>query len=827
MEALQYMYTSWREFGYNVFKRSAGITDQDLPLIFKGIKYVAPTDLPLTSESDELERLYPVNFTSFKVNDKTCIARVNYLGKDDSGRFGNYFAHALLFSEACDFYPIDLAFEEIWKKRLTDEERQMDKGPHDIEPLFQLPYGKGMSYDELSTFMEVQGEDKYQKLINAFLYAKSSKRKLVIYDTQENIPMWLGLLTHSFPLSIARDITFLTYVGDFLQSQTDIFTIPPTGCSFNYEAEIKNGRMVVLDFLHEAYSPNITETQIAEYLSLGWAYSQDSINEFFEFIECLTNMPEFKDLASLGDLFLALRNGEIHDDQYEELIHQAEVLGQPFIIAQMCDVLYSALDNDEKTLNESDRLCSIVFLVKHEKTRSGSVCSIANDYLVEKMGMCDNSELNRILSAILDGEKGKSILQYSADPIIENAIVSKANQASPTTCSRYVCYILECEYSTSHHPDILGNDAIISLLQKMGQSDLSILNLAATRLMTDPYQYSGLIVCVCKALGIQYATNLVKAAFQTNSKEWQQKTTSYLSSNPVSAPVVMHLLYDMPLKPKERRESFWNLYNQQKSRGTSQDLLCQYLFDYIQHINSNDMASEAIDILDHVSPDYMDSRVLSSLASILDQCEYRQLVGNDKGQINSLVNAIQGKRISFPKGSLFIFCQVNNLSKQRELGTKLSAALRATGLRCEVLEKKEYEVLMKQLMPILLPWLLDSEDLIALGEVTYRSKGMNAMADEFIDQLHIMAKHLEKYYSAVMCPLVYKVTYPNSTLALQVLDKPLVAFYSKMNENVLNDMLRSARLITIDKTTNPFLKEVTERRENSFGNKMRSLFGKK
>ena len=103
MEALQYIYTSWKngdstEKGYMIYSRSEGISESECTAIKDAMQYLAPKELTLTPTPQEIADIFPYAFSYFVLpTGRGCVAQSTYLGKDYSGRYGNYIIHALIF----------------------------------------------------------------------------------------------------------------------------------------------------------------------------------------------------------------------------------------------------------------------------------------------------------------------------------------------------------------------------------------------------------------------------------------------------------------------------------------------------------------------------------------------------------------------------------------------------------------------------------------------------------------------------------------------------------------------------------------------------------
>lgn len=78
-----------------ILRTSAEISQEELA---NAMQYLAPKELTLTPTPQEIADIFPYAFSYFVLpTGRGCVAQSTYLGKDYSGRYGNYIIHALIF----------------------------------------------------------------------------------------------------------------------------------------------------------------------------------------------------------------------------------------------------------------------------------------------------------------------------------------------------------------------------------------------------------------------------------------------------------------------------------------------------------------------------------------------------------------------------------------------------------------------------------------------------------------------------------------------------------------------------------------------------------
>src|SRR5579864_3093140 len=138
MKALQLCYTSCRRgmsgnAGFQTWCQSLGIQPDERRELERRCLYRPPRDAHPEPDRDEVEHRFPIALRYFPLDGgRAALIRSCYLGRDYSGRWGNFFAHALLLRQeprapAC--WPIDYYEWAGWRDRLTPEEESASPPP--------------------------------------------------------------------------------------------------------------------------------------------------------------------------------------------------------------------------------------------------------------------------------------------------------------------------------------------------------------------------------------------------------------------------------------------------------------------------------------------------------------------------------------------------------------------------------------------------------------------------------------------------------------------------------------------------------------------------
>lgn len=301
MQALQYIYTSWKngdstEKGYMIYSRSRGITEEECTAIKDAMQYMAPKELNLTPSAQEITDVFPYGFASFRLpGGRNCVAQSTYLGKDYSGRFGNYIIYALVFEPGTlTCRPGELFAEPYMKTFMTEEELAAPSPVPSLPPLFIEQYGSVINDEQLNEFL-MDREEEFAQLISLVLAARDAKVPFYLNDTRENLVLWCAALQRLLPHRLALKFGFHTYVGDHESLRSPrvreegldfhVVGVRPDANYFNYATEYRSSRHMVMDFLGGHMTEGVPASRYAQAMASSMTMDFEEVNAFGEFLE--------------------------------------------------------------------------------------------------------------------------------------------------------------------------------------------------------------------------------------------------------------------------------------------------------------------------------------------------------------------------------------------------------------------------------------------------------------------------------------------------------------------------------------------------------------
>lgn len=214
MEALQYIYTSWKngdstEKGYMIYSRSEGISESECTAIKDAMQYLAPKELTLTPTPQEIADIFPYAFSYFVLpTGRGCVAQSTYLGKDYSGRYGNYIIHALIFDiNDLPCRPAEFFAEPYIKTAMTQEELDAPSPVPPLPPLHISEYASVINDEQLNEFL-FDKEDEFAQLISMILVSQDAGIPFYLNDSRENLVLWAAAVQRILPSRLAKKFMF-------------------------------------------------------------------------------------------------------------------------------------------------------------------------------------------------------------------------------------------------------------------------------------------------------------------------------------------------------------------------------------------------------------------------------------------------------------------------------------------------------------------------------------------------------------------------------------------------------------------------------------------
>jgi hypothetical protein len=190
--------------------------------------YEPPPTAPSVPSDAELAR-FPVALGYSPSAEGLVIYRASYSGRDHSGRWGNYFAQALVIdpSEHLPGLPIDMWQSAIWRTASTRVGRLEPAGADELVP--DDAVGPDATRRFLATTNRSAALPGLLAAVRAVLDGQHGRLVLVAEDSA-SAALWVSAITRSFPAALVWGLSFTTYTCRPESHQALLtFTTPDVG----------------------------------------------------------------------------------------------------------------------------------------------------------------------------------------------------------------------------------------------------------------------------------------------------------------------------------------------------------------------------------------------------------------------------------------------------------------------------------------------------------------------------------------------------------------------------------------------------------------------
>lgn len=313
MKALQLHYTSCRRgqsgnAGFQTRTLSEGIRPDEQREIERRGVYRPPRDARQDPSPEDIGREFPRALRCYALESgRLAITRSSYVGRDYSGRWGNFFAHTLVFEDGASpaLWPIDLYEWDGWKDGLAPEEDNEETPPTLPTTDFTgVPPAESFRFEELRDFLREEPDrcDLLARMGRAVLLSRADSRAVVVRDTPIHGLYWIACLQKLFPPLHAAALTSSTYQDD------------PRGCAainattgetdFTFEETERRFRFYEFDLTTGTHSEVAEAADDYPAVAARWmAENPGRLQRFYEFLRLFNHRELEAALISAIHLF--------------------------------------------------------------------------------------------------------------------------------------------------------------------------------------------------------------------------------------------------------------------------------------------------------------------------------------------------------------------------------------------------------------------------------------------------------------------------------------------------------------------------------------------
>lgn len=821
MEALQYIYTSWKngdstEKGYMIYSRSEGISEAECNAIKDAMQYLAPKELTLTPTPQEIADIFPYAFSYFILpTGRGCVAQSTYLGKDYSGRYGNYIIHALIFDiNDLPCRPAELFAEPYIKTAMTDEELNAPSPVPPLPPLHISEYASVINDEQLNEFL-FEKEDEFAQLISMILASQDAGIPFYLNDSRENLVLWAAAMQRILPPRLAKKFMFNTYIGDHesMRSQRareeglnfHLIGVRPDANYFNYATECKSNRQNVMDFIGGYMTQEIVPNSYARAMAASITFDCEEVDSFGKFVDS-TSFNEIN--CHLQDAYLyyhLLRNNEFEftEENLKAILSFGSTYCSESDNSDVGSKLLVKYQEDSWTL-EPDLLALFwVFVCKYSSFMIFTLYDMFTETIYQHAG--EASEPCLKLDSLLQNIKNETPQQYrnyldylNSANSVDHLLLYLSGHSNPYTNSFYITWLLQ-SYTFTNGLNVGQPIAklLFALLENITQINGCEKQMIEILLITADNQtlFKNILNVFMSALREPNRLEqlCVKYVEVTGSLSERQlnRFEQLLLETPEAAPIATRLCAKKIALAKNPEDEFWRFYENQHSRITSNSgfAIDEMILACMSNVDDKTREDVAINILRKVDDTLLkDVDAIIVLTNAVNDCSVKFLAKMDSAflqricQIRGKVDDTGLEKIK----AVYVGKILETSNAHRKRPISLSGELSQAGIALESLDKSDYEAYIKNYFREYLVQIQISDDISALMNIFYHSRYFSNFVDDFTSALKKMQKkEVKKWERIISWTCLYLVSAEKSDQAAEELYKPIIRYLRSLNDNEL------------------------------------------
>ncbi len=240
---------------------------------------------------------------------------VTYLGKDydkERGRMGNLLSHMYSFEKKdIRTYPMRLYGSKDFRSDMNPDEVDGSREVSYLAKVEEVHPGNVVTIETVQKFLEKRSwRTDFLCHLMAAVLSIDSIHKVIIYDTHENIVMWLAAIEYALPLQCAVEISFSSYESNPMTSEFDIRGAVPGLSKGNWHEYAEGGQFYVFNGIDIKYPLfDISADYFQDGIQSCMPYAYESLQGFHKFMEKYNYQKPNLDLCAAFQLFQMMQNG--------------------------------------------------------------------------------------------------------------------------------------------------------------------------------------------------------------------------------------------------------------------------------------------------------------------------------------------------------------------------------------------------------------------------------------------------------------------------------------------------------------------------------------
>lgn len=821
MEALQYIYTSWKngdstEKGYMIYSRSEGITEAECGAIKDAMQYLAPKELNLTPTEQEITDVFPYAFSYFVLpTGRGCVAQSTYLGKDYSGRFGNYIIYAMVFDlNDLPCRPAEFFAEPYIKTAMTSDELNAPSPVPPLPPLQISQYASVINDDQLNEFL-FDKEDEFAQVIAMVLAARDAGIPFYLNDTRENLVLWAAAIQRILPSRISKKFMFNTYIGDHEAIRSPkileeglnfhLIGVRPDANYFNYATECKSNRHMVMDFIGGHMTQGVKPTSFAQAMASSLAMDYEEVDSFGDFVD-VTSFNEIS--GQLQDAYLYYRL--LRCDKFdfsEENLKVILMFGTQYCSdANNSDIGSKLLVKfQENGWIPTPHIMTEFwnFVCKHSNFMIFTLFDLLQETLYQHAG--EATELCTALESLLQTISNNTPQQYreyleylNSANNVEQLLLYLAGHRNLYTNSFYANWLLQsyafADGLNDKQPVSKLLMTLLNNITRIDGSEKSMVEILFTT-ATNQVLFENVLRIFMGSIQDTYrleqlCTKYIEIA-DTLSDKQINRFEQLLWETPGAAPIATRLCARKIASAKKPEEEFWRFYQNQRSRifSNTEFTIDPMVFACLTNTDGNTREDVAVDMMRDLDLTLLsDVETIRVLTNIIDDCSIKSLTKMDHTllrrtcQLRAKVETSGLDKIK----AVYVGKLLETNSAQRNRPVSLSGELDQSGISLASFNRTDYETYIKNYFSEFFALLQATEDISVLIQIFYHDRLFPNFTSDYISALKkLEKKEHDRWQRIVAWSCVYLITAPKSDQAAEELYKPIVRYLHSFDEEEL------------------------------------------
>ena len=831
-----------------VYSKSVDITDEETDDIRKVMRYVPPRNLNPIPDEEEIKQYFPYDFSYFKLTSgRVCIGLSTYLGKDYSNRYGNYIIYALVMDPAeLTDYPAAFFGESFMKNSMTEEELNTESP---VPPLPQLDIdevGNLLTDDILSDFVSERAEETAW-LISAALKARKEKIPIYINDTRENLVLWMAVLQKAYPLKVAENIYFATYLFDqekFCANDKadrslvlDVQGVRPDASGFSYQANTGNARYIVADMFSGVITDGIPVLPMATDLASDFSMGMEEIGGFGSFLEKIGFSDYSEELVYAYQHYklqkykmLTCESGELTSFLKFGGYHMSEDMNRESSVAliEASDSYMSSLSVEEVKLlfaylyyyadfmsySIHEKLFNLLMTMAEEGTPENQIAGVL-DYIRENVSTSYKDLKDYFTSGDVQSQQ-QMVMQGNPD-IGANLFITKfilRNYPGDNRYSRVEPLLMICIDNLATYKDA-GWMVVLLMSESWHQPDIM-------------FRLIGHLVSKAGVNPKSISADIGKWMNDNLSPEESQSILSALMNDPGTVPLGLSVAGMYINGAEDRSEAFWNFYRTQEGRIQGSVDIGNLLDSYV---DNSLPVEEAVKMINRIAPELLANyRGLDNILSSIEALPIKRLEELPSGTLNKAadiaekagtVNRYQ-KIVSISHAEACIRCFDLDMGDQ----TRFRDLIGWYPIQLENMDKRDYKWFTDQYLPKLIDTLRGPSDLRELFRVFIASDERESFYKAYVDYLKKLYRGNSRLWKKMMLrTCIMMIDEGEDSGSLGDFEPYIFSYLRKLDDAILDDIEERSRAKAENGRNTDFFVRAQEK-ENLM-DRVNSIFRKK